>query len=326
MSRIRNSSYSGATTQVIQETQIIEKPQKKEFKAQIVWSNVAFVVIVHSSALYGLYLAFTSAKWLTILYGTYLYVITGLGITAGVHRLWAHKAYKAKWPLRLLLAYWNTIAFQKSVFEWSRDHRVHHKFSETDADPHNVNRGFFFAHVGWLMLRKHPEVRSKGSVIDLSDLENDPIVRFQKKYYPFLVVLCCFYIPTILPNWLWGESYWNAFFVSGMLRYCLVLNGTWLVNSGAHMWGYRPYNRFINPADNKLIHIGTVGEGYHNYHHTFPWDYSASELGYTLSLTTKFIDLMAWMGLAYDLKTVPPEIIKHRKETTGDGTVYNRRW
>lgn len=67
------------------------------------------------------------------------------------------------------------------MFEWARNHRVHHKFSETDADPHNSKRGFFFSHMGWLLTRKHPDVKTKGKTIDMSDLEKDKVVMFQKK-------------------------------------------------------------------------------------------------------------------------------------------------
>jgi len=73
------------------------------------------------------------------------------------------------------------IFFQNDICEWARDHRVHHKFSETDADPHNATRGFFFSHVGWLLVRKHPDVKEKGKAVDMSDLETDPLIRFQKK-------------------------------------------------------------------------------------------------------------------------------------------------
>jgi Fatty-acid desaturase len=62
-----------------------------------------------------------------------------------------------------------------------RDHRVHHKFSETDADPHNSHRGFFFAHVGWLMQTKHPEVLRNGKMIDMTDILEDPVVAFHQK-------------------------------------------------------------------------------------------------------------------------------------------------
>ena len=72
---------------------------------------------------------------------------------------------------------------QNHIYEWARDHRVHHKYSETDADPHNATRGFFFSHVGWLLCKKHPEVKKKGVTIDCNDLLLDPIVRFQMRYF-----------------------------------------------------------------------------------------------------------------------------------------------
>lgn len=82
----------------------------------------------------------------------FLYSLSGLGITAGAHRLWAHRSYKARFPLRVILMIFNTIAFQDAAMHWARDHRVHHKYSETDADPHNATRGFFFSHMGWLLV------------------------------------------------------------------------------------------------------------------------------------------------------------------------------
>lgn len=77
--------------------------------------------------------------------------------------------------------YNQSIIFQNDIHEWARDHRVHHKYSETDADPHNATRGFFFSHVGWLLVRKHPDVKKKGKAIDMSDLNADPLVMFQRK-------------------------------------------------------------------------------------------------------------------------------------------------
>lgn len=67
------------------------------------------------------------------------------------------------------------------MYTWALDHRVHHKYSETDADPHDVRRGFFFAHVGWLFTTPHPEVIAKRRAIDMSDLEADPIIMWQKR-------------------------------------------------------------------------------------------------------------------------------------------------
>ncbi|KAJ2942570.1 hypothetical protein O0L34_g2038 [Tuta absoluta] len=299
---------------------VIVPPSAEKRVWKIVWRNVLIFAYLHTFSLYGAYLFLFKAKWATSLFAVVMYICTGLGITAGAHRLWAHKSYKARLPLRLLLTLFNTCAFQDAAIDWARDHRMHHKYSETDADPHNATRGFFFSHVGWLLVRKHPEIKAKGHTIDMSDLWADPILRFQKKYYMYLMPLCCFILPTYIPT-LWGESVWNAYFVCAIFRYVYVLNVTWLVNSAAHMFGTKPYDKNINPVENISVAAVVLGEGFHNYHHTFPWDYKTSELGgYGLNWSKLFIDTMAKIGWAYDLKTVSQEVIKNRVKRTGDGS------
>lgn len=297
-----------------------EVEEKVKYKTKIVWFNVLLFVYLHTSFLYGVYLGLTSAMLKTSIF-CYVYAnIGGLGITAGAHRLWSHRSYKARWPLRAFLCILASVAAQNDIYEWCRDHRVHHKFTETNADPHNIKRGFFFAHMGWLMCKKHPDVTAKGKTVYLDDLWADPIVRFHRRFYIPMVLLFSFYVPTMIPVWFWGETLWNSFFLAGMARYCISLNFTWLVNSAAHYFGDQPFDKYIEARENPLVSFLAVGEGWHNYHHVFPWDYSTSELGYTLNLTKMFIDSMAFFGLAYDLKTAHPELVKSRKLKTGDGT------
>lgn len=79
--------------------------------------------------------------------------------------------------------------------------------------------------------------------------------------------------------------------------------------------------RSIQPVENLFVSIVALGEGWHNYHHIFPYDYKTAELGnYSGNLTTAFIDLCAWLGLAYDLKTVDPELVLKKAKITGDGS------
>jgi stearoyl-CoA desaturase (delta-9 desaturase) len=212
------------------------------------------------------------------------------------------------------------MAFQNDIIEWSRDHRVHHKYSETDADPHNAKRGFFFAHIGWLMVRKHPDVKEKGKKLDISDLLSDPVCALQRKVYLPSVVLMCFILPTIVPWYFWGESLTISYFVAAIFRYTLSLNATWLVNSAAHLWGNKPYDKHINPSENIFVTVGAMGEGFHNFHHVFPSDYSTSEYGLRLNMTTLFIDAMAWIGQVDQRKKMSPGAVDRRRERTGDGT------
>lgn len=135
-----------------------------------------------------------------------------------------------------------------------------------------------------------------------------------------LMPLACFIMPTLVPM-LWGESLWNGYFVCAIFRYVYVLNATWLINSVAHMFGNKPYDKNINPVENISVAVTALGEGFHNYHHTFPWDYKTAELGhYTFNFSKLFIDIMAKLGLAYDLKTVSRDVIEKRVKRTGDGS------
>jgi stearoyl-CoA desaturase (delta-9 desaturase) len=198
----------------------------------------------------------------------------------------------------------NSIANQFSIYHWSRDHRVHHKYTETDADPHNATKGFFFAHVGWLLLKKYPEVIAAGKGMDHSDLLEDPCVAFQKFLDPWFAVYMCFIMPAQVASYFWGEKFWNAFLVAGVLRYCTCLEWTWLVNSAAHFYGDHPYDVNTYPAENSIVSFLCLGEGWHNWHHKYPFDYAASEFGISAQYNPSklVIDLLAALGLVWGRK------------------------
>lgn len=322
---------------VDQETSKTEKENKQKkliqelsnselkYKWNIVWKNVIVFIYLHLGGIYGFYLWTNGTKAYTILWSIFVEFFAIMGITAGAHRLWSHRSYKAKWPLRFVLMLLQTTSYQNHIYEWVRDHRAHHKFTDTDADPHNSRRGFFFSHIGWLMVRKHPDIFKKGATIDLSDLEKDPIVVWQRRLYIVLMPLLCFVIPTWIPYYFWNEKFIYSWY-SNLARYVFSLNVTWMVNSAAHIWGMKPYDMNICPVENKIVSIFAYGEGWHNYHHVFPWDYKTSEFGtYNTNFTTAFIDFCARLGLAYDLKTVSNEIIRKRAARTGDGSRYDRK-
>lgn len=229
---------------------------------------------------------------------------------------------------------------QNSIKEWCRDHRVHHKHVETNADPHNSNRGFFFSHMGWLMCKKHVDVIEKGRKIPLDDLDNDVVVWFQHKcvillhsskkiilsktsfaylrYYIPLFLVCNIALPTVIPLF-WNESLLIGYFVPFVLRYAYTLHSTWLVNSVAHMFGNKPYDTNIQPVESVFVSLATIGEGYHNFHHTFPNDYATSEYGpLWFNLTKTFIDVCCVLGLATDRKQTPVESVLSRRKRTGD--------
>jgi len=290
-------------------TRLRDLSKKEVYKPKIVWRNVALFAALHFGAAIGLYQLIFDAKWMTVAWSVMCWVISGIAITAGAHRLWAHKSYKARFPLRVLLVAMNCVAFQNDVIEWSRDHRCHHKWTDTDADPHNVNRGFFFSHMGWLLVKKHPKIKEMGQKLDLSDLTSDPVLMFQKRYYLPLVLLFCFLMPTIVPVAFWGESALIAFYTAALFRYCFTLHATWFINSAAHTFGYKPYDVSISPVESVWTTVTAFGEGGHNYHHTFPQDYRTSEMSAVFNITKFFIDFFAAIGWAHDLRVVSDESI-----------------
>jgi stearoyl-CoA desaturase (delta-9 desaturase) len=283
--------------------------------ANVNWPMAGYLLFVHLMALYGLVVMVffggvcplfgsgVAIKRKTYIMAAVLYFLSALGITAGAHRLWSHKAYKAAFPLRAFLMVLSSIANQGTIFHWARDHRVHHLYSDTVADPHDANRGFWFSHVGWLIFKKHPAVIEAGKKLSLDDLYKDGVVMFQKKADPFWNLIWCFGFPAFLALQ-WGESMWYGFLIGGMFRYCAILHGTWCVNSLVHAVGTKPYNSSHKTTENGFVSICAIGEGWHNWHHAFDWDYAAAELGASQQFnpTKIFIDAMAYCGLAWGRK------------------------
>lgn len=282
-------------------TQIIQKWK---------WLNLISIPIFHFISLYALIYVVLYAKWTTLLWTYWSANLAGLGVTAGAHRLWTHRSYKAKTPFRIFLALCFSMSGQNSLFHWVRDHRVHHKYSDTDADPHNIQRGFWFSHVGWLMMEKHPEVIEKGKLIDMTDVLSDPVVQFHEKFFIPLKIILCFILPTLFPLYLLNETLKISILSSCFVRYAITLNFTWSVNSFAHLYGNKPFDKNIFPSENKLVAFFAIGEGFHNYHHVFPYDYKTSEFGYYyLNFTTMVIDLAEKLGQVYSKKEPSREYI-----------------
>lgn len=283
---------------------------------QIVWKNVFGYTVIHIHGLYGLYLLLInkldiySAVFLSI-----YHLLGGLGILCGAHRLWSHRSYQARLPLRILLMIFNCIAFQNDIYHWCRDHRTHHKFSDTDGDPYSSRRGIFFCHMGWFMVKKHPSIIQYGRYAHLDDLLEDPVVRFQMKYYTHLVAFFWALIPTSLIMYYFSYTVLEAFSFN-MLHYMFTLHCTFTVNSLAHLYGDRPYNDKIEPRQNLLVSLLTMGEGYHNYHHAHPRDYKACAYPPSIQYnpTTLLIDFFIHVNLAYNEISVDKSKIKSTDE------------
>ncbi|XP_053611884.1 acyl-CoA Delta(11) desaturase-like isoform X2 [Plodia interpunctella] len=248
-----------------------------------------------------------------------MFIVSGFGITGGAHRLWTHRAYKAKLPLKLLLMMCFASAGQNSIKQWVRDHRTHHKCSDTDADPHNSKRGFFFSHIGWLVTKKNNQVLQAGKKIDMSDIENDQLLQIFNKYFNYFKLVFCYIVPLTVVIWLYGEN-WRCAVAWHCIKFLFVLHCELTANSLAHAYGYRPYNKNIIATENRFVATCTFGEGWHNYHHAFPFDYKAAEHFDFFNWSTRFIQFFQKIGWAYDLRQATPEMINSIANRLGDGT------
>jgi stearoyl-CoA desaturase (delta-9 desaturase) len=297
------------------------------------WFNLIYLSICHIMGFYGFYLGFTYCSWDTVLIAFLMYQFSGLGITAGAHRLWAHRTYKAHWLTQVFLMVANSMANQGSIYKWARDHRAHHKHVDTDMDPHNAENGFWYSHMGWLFSRKSPEVILAGRNVFTADLDKNKVVQFQKRNYPWFGPFMSFIFPCLVTG-AYNGDYWSGFWVCGFARYIWVLHATWFVNSLAHLWGDRPYLPIL-PAENLFVSLCAMGEGWHNYHHAYPYDYSTSEYGmWKWNPTTVFLDTLAMFGLVTDRrkatvsgkKKIPdaelPEFTKEDVDASVDQAAY----
>ncbi|NKF52491.1 acyl-CoA desaturase [Shewanella sp. WXL01] len=281
-------------------------------KPPIIWLNV----ILFASTLLA---TVTLIPWRAITHGfdgieifalIALAYASGLSITAGYHRLWSHKAYKAHPVMRFMFALGGALALQNSALHWSSDHRVHHKHVDNnDKDPYSAKKGFWYSHIGW-MLREYQASRYH-DYKNVRDLQNDKIVMWQHKHYLLLAILMNVGLPAFL-GWLNGDIL-SMLLMAGLLRLVIVHHCTFFINSLAHIWGSQPYTDKNTARDNAFLALLTYGEGYHNFHHIFENDYRNGIKWWDYDPTKWLIKSMSWVGLAKDLRKVPQERIEAAK-------------
>ncbi|HKV10140.1 MAG TPA: acyl-CoA desaturase, partial [Thermoanaerobaculia bacterium] len=160
-----------------------------------------------------------------------IWLFVGLSVTAGYHRLFAHKTYQASWPVRLFLLVFGAGALENSVLNWAADHRVHHAHVDHDRDPYNITKGFWWAHIGWIFFEA-PEEIPKSVVRDLSE---DPLVVWQDRYYKYIGLFVALGIPLIV-GLLTGRVL-GCLLIGGVLRIVVSHHGTFFINSLCHMIG-----------------------------------------------------------------------------------------
>ncbi|KIM47500.1 hypothetical protein M413DRAFT_22154 [Hebeloma cylindrosporum] len=246
-------------------------------RPQIWWSNAVFFTLVHLGAIIGIYyMPPWSIKRATLVLWFLTWQLSDFGITIGYHRLYSHKAFRATVGVRIILAILGSSAFQGSI-----KHHLHLIYplcpyqwfptslgaSDTGCIMYAATRGLFYSHMGWIFYKPTYE---RMDLIDRHDLQSDPVVRIQHKYYVPLALFFGFVCPTLLGS-LWGDAL-GGFLWGGLVAKLCIWHCTFLVNSLAHWDGLQPYSDEDTSRGSLILALLTGGEGNHNFH-SFPHDF-----------------------------------------------------
>ena len=267
-------------------------------------------------------LAFIGVLWYSVNFGIsiseisilfFMYVVSGISITAGYHRLFSHKSHSASWPLRLFYAVFGAAAFQNSAIKWCSDHRRHHLKTDTDEDPYSIVRGFFWAHMGWVMISENED-----KIEHVKDLQADPILVWQDKHIFKIGGFAGIIFPGLIGLVIIGglNGFLGGVIWGGLVRLVMVHHGTFLINSGAHYWGKQNYSTKNTSRDSPILSLLTFGEGYHNFHHTFQTDYRNGHKWYHWDPTKWWIKIFSFLKLTKNLRKVPDWSIENAKMKT----------
>ncbi|MBE9118223.1 acyl-CoA desaturase [Lusitaniella coriacea LEGE 07157] len=261
------------------------------------WVNSSYLALIHIGALFALIPS--NFSWNAVALVVVLHWITGgLGITLGWHRLVSHRSFQTPKWLEYLLVFCGTLACQGGVIHWVGLHRIHHLHSDTEPDPHDSSRGFFWSHMGW-MFRKIPAHHEIPRFT--KDIAEDPVYLFFQNYFVPIQVVFGLLLYAIGG---WSFIVWGIF-----VRLVVVFHCTWFVNSATHKFGYRTFNSDDRSKNCWWVALLTYGEGWHNNHHAFQYSARHGLKWWEVDLTWATIWLLQSVGLATKVRLVPAEQI-----------------
>jgi stearoyl-CoA desaturase (Delta-9 desaturase) len=272
------------------------------------WTNILFLSLTPIIGVFGT-IAWTLHKgfqpWTLVLL-VVSYLLVGLSITAGYHRLFSHRSYDASPIVQGFFAFFGALAAQNSILWWSSSHRVHHSHVDKEWDPYNIRRGFWWAHIIWIF-HKNPE--RDETFENAKDLVANPVVMWQHKYNKVILIAGGFVLPALIGGLFFGDAIAGLLW-GGFLRATLIHHSTFFVNSLAHKMGTPAYNYDVSARDNWMVALLTFGEGYHSFHHRFAADFRNGIQWYQWDPSKWLIRGLSRVGLASNLRTTPTPLIE----------------
>ena len=281
---------------------------------RINWLNSIFLLATPLLAIAGIiahWSFFGNPGWTELIVFTSLYFACGLSITVGYHRLFSHRSHDASWPLVLFYSVFGAGAFQNSIIEWCSDHRMHHKMTDSEEDPYSASRGFWYSHIGWILIE---EEKFANDFSNVKDLQESKIIMWQHRNIFLIGAVSGFILPAAIGYLVGGIATAMGCLVwGGLARIVFVHHGTFLINSAAHIWGKQPYSEENSSKDSFWLAFLTFGEGYHNFHHTFQADYRNGHKWYHVDPSKRWIGSYRLLGLKSNLKSTPKHSIEVAK-------------
>ncbi|HUI47762.1 MAG TPA: acyl-CoA desaturase [Acidimicrobiia bacterium] len=217
-----------------------------------------------------------AVSWVDVIMAAAFYVVTGLGIAVGYHRLFTHRSFRPVRWLKIVLASVGSMAVEGSVVGWVATHRRHHVFSDKPGDPHSPHtvgsgpgaqiRGFLHAHIGWLFTSDPTSAQRYAP-----DLLADTDTMIVNRLFPLFAVASLaapFFLGWTITGALSGAL--TAFVWAGLVRMMLLHHVTWSVNSICHMFGSQPASQKDSSTNFAPLGVISFGEAWHNFHHAFP--------------------------------------------------------
>ena len=225
------------------------------------WMILSIFILIHALAIWGL---ITYFSWYLLIIALFLYwLFSGIGVGLCFHRLLSHRSFQLPKWLEYLLATVGTLSQQGSPIFWVGNHRMHHAYCDTDRDPYNARRGFWWSHVLWALHRQdsiHFDYKVYSKYV--ADLSDDTFYRFLHRYDVGLqgLLVGIFFVLGGLPLVFYGT----------VIRIVIGWHLTWLVNSACHAWGDRPFEIIDSATNLWWVALLTFGEGWHHSHHANP--------------------------------------------------------
>jgi stearoyl-CoA desaturase (delta-9 desaturase) len=231
--------------------------------------------------------------WLDVSLMLVFYVLSGLGITVGFHRMLTHKSFETSPPVKAILMIMGCLALEGDPTTWASTHIQHHAHSDEEDDPHSPLEGLWHSHVGWLFGYAH-NINVYGTW-----LKRDKTVVWVSRYWLLWAALGLL-IPTLIAGW-------SGFIWGGLVRIFLTHHITWSVNSICHTFGRRDYNTRDASRNNFIVGLLAFGEGWHNNHHAFPRSAFHGLRWYQIDISGYLISVMERAGLVWNVFRVKPE-------------------